>query len=298
MFFALVSLTLTLELIKSTALAQPTPKASHDDLLWLENSQVKVGLKPSSGGAIAWISPANSQKNLINTYDRGRLVQQSWYGRNDDSLWNDKPWSWNPVQAGDWRGRSATILEQRLDQTSIFTRTRPVHWATGEDLKECEMQQTVSLEQSLIHVRYQFVHKGEVSHPGRHQELPAFFVDASLDTLVMYDGEEAWSDGPLSRRQPDFPNEYGRMTEHWAAFVDSRDWGIGLFVPTVDEATFYRFPEKKARSKASDASWCSYIAPIRTLAITPMFRYSYDVWITVGSLDEIRQRFKKLAKDH
>jgi hypothetical protein len=110
-----------------TALAQPLTQPSDDDMIWLGNSEVKVGLKKSSGGAIAWISSASSQKNLINAYDRGRLIQQSWYGNKDDSLWNNKPWSWNPVQGGDWRGRSAKILEERHDQTSSFTRTRPVH---------------------------------------------------------------------------------------------------------------------------------------------------------------------------
>lgn len=281
-----------------TALAQELTRPPDDDMLWLSNSEVKVGLKKSSGGAIAWISSASSQKNLINAYDRGRLVQQSWYGKKDDSLWNNQPWSWNPVQGGDWRGRSAKILEERHDQTSSFMRTRPVHWATGADVDECEMRQTITLKETLIHSRYDFAFHGMDTHPGRHQELPAFFVDASLDTLILYEGDAAWSDGPITRRQPGFPNEYARISEHWAAYVAQNDIGIGLFVPKADEATFYRFPAQKDRShKLSEASWCSYVAPIRTLAVTPMFEFTYDVWITLGSATEIRERFKKIAAE-
>jgi hypothetical protein len=159
------------------------------------------------------------------------------------------------------------------------------------------MLQTITLQESLIHVRYEFAYRGAVNHPARHQELPAFFVDASLDTLVTYEGDAAWSDRPISRRQPSFPNEYGRISEHWVAYVDRNDLGIGLFVPKADEATYYRFPANRAAKQPGDASWCSYVAPIRTLAVTPMFEYSYDVWITMGSVTEIRARFKKIAAE-
>ncbi|MFN9719021.1 MAG: hypothetical protein ACK58L_10030 [Planctomycetota bacterium] len=275
---------------------EPIRTDDPDDMVWLSNAEVKVGLKKSSGGAIAWISASGSDRNLINAWDRGRLVQQSWYGMSDGSDWNGKPWRWNPVQGGDWKGRSSSILDQKHDALRSFVRTRPVHWATGADLHDCEMEQTIELKNSLIHIVCQFVYSGSLSHPLHHQELPALFVNADLDTLVLYDGDQPWKNGPLTRRAPGFPNEYGRITEHWVAWVDQTDHGVGLFVPVADEVTFYRFPAPSDRvGSETHASWCSYVAHIRSLAVTPGFRYSYDVWITTGSVEEIRDRFGRLA---
>jgi hypothetical protein len=70
----------------------------------------------SSGGAIGWVSPAGGNRSVVNSFDRGRLVQQSWYGDEDGSNWNGQPWRRNPVQGGDWRGRSAKILKQSVSE--------------------------------------------------------------------------------------------------------------------------------------------------------------------------------------
>lgn len=264
--------------------------ADTEEHLWLTNDHVKVGLKKSSGGAVFWISPAGSDKSLINSFDRGRLVQQSWYGKPDGSLWNKQPWRWNPVQGGDWQGKSATVLEQRHEATTSWIKSTPVHWATGKDLTDCEMEQTVTLKDELIHIKYQFRYSGAEVHPAHHQELPAFFADASLATLIYYDGNAPWSNGELKHSQPRFPNQYGKIPEHWAAYVDSEMFGIGCFVPQADELTFYRYADG-----GEGKSNCSYFAPVRTLAVKPGFQWSYDVWITMGKVDEIRDRFSRLA---
>lgn len=287
-FFAVVCM----PVISTTSVHAQQPKVvDDDDYIWLENGEIKVGLKKSSGGAIAWIGQAGSGRNLINSFDRGRLVQQSWYGKEDGSLWNGKPWRWNPVQGGDWKGRAASVLREQHDASSSFVKTQPVHWASGEDLTECSMEQTITLQGQLVHIRFYFEYTGSETHPARHQELPAFFVDASLDTLVFYDGDSPWSDAPLTRSQPGFPNEYKKITEHWAAYIDEQDFGIGCSVPKADEMTCYRFgADPKSRSS------CSYLAPIRTLAVTPGFKWDYDVWITIGSVQEIRSRFQQVIK--
>ena len=276
----------------SVSMVQATDRIGVDDHIWLESDLVKVGLKRSSGGAVFWISPAGAKESLINSFDRGRLIQQSWYGKPDGSLWNNQPWRWNPVQGGDWRGKSATVLEERVDSKSICVKTQPVHWATGEELTDCVMEQTVTLDGPLIHIHYRFMYSGNEKHQEQHQELPAFFVEPNYDTLVLYDGDRPWTDGTLARSQPGFPNEYKKITEHWAAYVDQNDFGIGCFVPSANDLTCYRFctgSESPAR--------CSYFAPIRTMAVTPRFASDYDVWITMGRVEEIRNRFLMLARE-
>lgn len=259
------------------------------DWVWLGNRALKVGLVRSSGGAIGWISEAGSDSNLVNHFDRGRLVQQSWYGSVDGSDWNGKPWRWNPVQGGDWKGKSATILEQKVTEDSAFIRTRPVHWASGADIEDAIMEQTISLEDDLLHLKCRFVYSGKIDHPAHHQEMPALFVTPELSTLVTYTGTEPWQQKSVQRSSPGWPNEYRRMTEHWAAWVDDKGHGLGICVPSADELTCYRFGDGNAKRGA-----CSYLAPIRTLAVTKDFDHTWDIWLTIGTTEQIRSRFQKV----
>jgi hypothetical protein len=154
------------------------------------------------------------------------------------------------------------------------------------------MEQTITLKDELLHIRFRFHYAGTEPHPAHHQELPAFFVDSRLATLVFYDGDAPWTGAELKRTQPEFPNEYKKITEHWAAYVGEDDQGIGCYVPVADELTCYRYG-KDAKSPSS----CSYFAPIRTMAVVPGFQWDYDAWITLGASHEIRERFEKISRE-
>lgn len=272
-----------------TEAAEPA-ELSPDEWLVLDNGQVRVGLKRASGGAIGWISASGSKRNLVNSYDRGRLIQQSYYGAADGSLWNGKPWRWNPVQGGDWRGHSTRILAEDVKPTEATIKTLPKHWASGEDLVETSMQQWVALEGECIRVRYRFEVSGGREHPVQHQELPAVFVQPDLQTLVVYRGDQPWTDQPLDRLRPGWPNEIHAMTEHWAAYVDEQDFGLGIYVPVAKRLTCYRYGSDP---KSVDA--CSYLAPLGEFAIKPNFQWQYEVVLSLGTTQQLRSRFYQLA---
>jgi hypothetical protein len=64
--------------------SSPQPNPS-DGLLYLSNSRLKIGMDPKRGGAITYLSspvmpPEWAGRNLVNTWDSGRLIQQSYYG--------------------------------------------------------------------------------------------------------------------------------------------------------------------------------------------------------------------------
>lgn len=72
-----------------------------DDLVYLQNAQLLVGFSPRLGGSLTYLSsplmpPAWTNVNVVNTWDSGRLIQQSYYGCHDGSCWTGKPWRWNP----------------------------------------------------------------------------------------------------------------------------------------------------------------------------------------------------------
>jgi len=80
------------------------------------------------------------------------------------------------------------------------------------------------------------------------------------------------------------------MTEHWAAYVDSHDFGVGGYVDVATNLTCYRFGSGGAERGA-----CSYFAPLTEFAITPGFIFEYDLYLTLGTSEEIRNVFRGIA---
>ena len=119
------------------------------------------------------------------------------------------------------------------------------------------------------------------------------FTDAALGTLVCYTGSKPWTGDALKRITPQnlsdgATNQYLTRTEEWSAYVDGNDWGIGVYTPGTQQITYYTFGHG---ATGAGAAPCSYFSPIRTLAITAGVKLSYEVWLTAGKTDTIRQTF-------
>ena len=269
--------------------------AETDPHVFIDNGEVRLGIDLSAGGSIFHFGESDGGANLLNHYDKGRFIQQSYYGDEDGSRWAGRPWRWNPVQGGGYRDEPAEVLAFDVEETRLRVRSIPRHWATGEPVDSTRMVSMIRLDGPVAHIRFAFQYNGDTAHASRHQELPAVFVDADYPYLVRYDGDAPWTGGELSRDVPGWPNERREATEHWAAYVDEEDFGIGVFFPGTDTMTTYRFEGNGTAGPTGSA--CSYFSPIRSFAVTPGLRFQYDVYLTIGSVDEIRARFHALAEE-
>ena len=66
--------------------AAPLSAAEH--WIYLDNDHIRLGMNMDAGGSIGWFSASRSAENLLNAFDHGRYVQQSYYGDADGSDWN------------------------------------------------------------------------------------------------------------------------------------------------------------------------------------------------------------------
>ena len=258
------------------------PAAAAEKWHYLDNGQVRLGVNLEAGACIGWFSASGSSANLLNAYDVGRYVQQSYYGDKDGSDWNGKPWCYNPVQGGSWKNAPAAVVETKSDATSFYAKTTPRHWATGALTPECVMEEWLRLDGGLARLKFKLTYTGETTHRAHHQELPALFVPPQLDTLVFVNAEQQ-----LTRLQPGFPNEYIRLSKPWCAWVDAKDNGIGLFMPHTAQATCYRV-------RNGNQGDCSYLAPIQTFALRPGLVFEYEVVLLLGSLEQMQATLAKL----
>ena len=267
--------------------AKPSPAVGVNFEHWtfLDNGHVRLGVNMDAGGSIGWFSHSRSTENLLNTFDHGRYVQQSFYGDKDGSDWNGKPWRHNPVQGGSWQGAPATVIESREDGPAFYVKTRPRQWASGKDVDDMKMEQWLRLEGGLARERFRMTYSGALSHEATHQELPAVFVMPRYDTLVFCEkGQAPWTGAPLTRKKPGFPNETVRFAEPWAAWESATGQALGIFFPHTDTATTYRVRD-------SGIGDCSYIAPIRTFALVPGLVHEYQITLAIGTVDQIRNVF-------
>ena len=263
------------------------------DSVFLDNGVIRLGVDKSSGAGIFYFAESKRGRNLLNHYDRGRFIQQSYYGRADGSKWNGKPWRWNPVQGGNWKGKPSRLLSFRSTRTTLHSVTVPHHWAADHLIEGARMEQSIELHGPLAHLRFRFRSRGATAHPARHQEMPAVFMDAALPNLAFYNGDAPWTGAPLTRVVPGWPNELRTATEHWAAYLDNDDWGCGVFFPSTGELTTYRHPGPAGPMGAG----CSYFAPVRTLAIGKEFQLEYHAYLTIGPVAEIRRRFAAIREE-
>lgn len=260
---------------------------------YLDNGTIRIGVDRSRGAAIGYLSLSNPQRNLLNHNDEGRFIQQSYYGEKDGSMWAKKPWSYNPVQGGSYKGEDAKTLEFKKTASALYAKVEPLHWASAKPCPEAIMQEWITLEGPVAKVRMRMDYTGPTQKNKAHQEMPAMFVDYDLPNLVFE------KDGQLVRKVPEDLNKASVQRvdydTRWLAYVDDKDFGIGIYTPGTNMAVSYRF---KGNGKTGpNGSACSYVAPVRTLQLTQGLVVDYNLYLTIGTLAEIRARFAKLSKE-
>ena len=258
---------------------------------YLDNGRVRVGIDKSRGACIGFFAESATGRNLLNHYDEGRFIQQSYYGAADGSKWNGKPWVYNPIQGGHHKGKRSRLLEFNRDnkKKTISAKIQPLSWASGVSCPEAIMGVTISLDGPLAKIRFRMDYTGKDQSVVRDQEMPAVFVDAELPNLVYSEN------GKLKRRVPGWPNQRGKATENWVAYLDDKDWGIGICTPGTETFTCYRF--KGDGKTGPTGSACSYVAPLRRFSLQKGLSVDYEVILTIGSLAEIRERFASLRRE-
>jgi hypothetical protein len=143
-----------------------------------------------------------------------------------------------------------------------------------------------------LQVRFTMRYTGNEPHPDAHQEVPAVFVHRRLNVLALYTGEQPWSNGDLTFVLPGQVGEYYRPTERWAAYVDQESgFGLGVYTPVASQLVAYRIGPEKSNARND----VSYMAPLVTANIQPNTEFSYDAYIAVGRVDEMRGWFAEIA---
>ncbi|MFM7245199.1 MAG: autotransporter-associated beta strand repeat-containing protein [Planctomycetaceae bacterium] len=275
------------------------PPQAVAQIQYLDNGAIRLGVDTTKGGAIVALQPSGtlgSGSNVVNTFDLGRLVQQSYYsgpssfvpaGATQHPSWS--PWPWNPVQGGDAYGNRSTLISASNSGTQLYVKSRPKQWALANVDSECTMEQWITLSGSVATVRNRLTNARDdtAQYAARTQELPAVYTWARLTQLKTYAGTAPFTSGSLTT----IPNAAPpwttfRATEGWAAYVDSNDWGLGVFAP--GNVKFIGGFSGTPGTGSTTSANTGYIAPIRQEVIDHDIVYEHTYHLILGSLASIR----------
>ena len=304
--------------------------------VYIESNGYKIGVNLDWGGALSYLEDTDSDVqavkkdgrifvdsyaaerygvksissnvNLINRFDPGRLVQQSYYGTDNyecgEFMGNE--WNYNPVQGGNQFGESSKIVDLVCDENSIYIKCRPLDWAkSAEDITPSYMEATYSISKGLVNVSCRFVDYSGYDSAYTTQEMPAFYCIEPFNRFVYYSGNKPWTgDETLSYENdlifwPDAGYPHFNVTENWAAFIGEFDdsFGIGIYVP--NEATFYAGIYDRENTTEKDPSVdnsTSYIAAIEWHNFKSFSPMEYSYYLSTGTTDEIRSNFETVRK--
>ncbi len=281
---------------------------------YLENDRYILGVLLEWGGTISYIEDKQDGDgelgNLINRYDPGRLVQQSYYGVKDGpdytgSYYGETLWQYNPVQGGNLYGKSSKLVDFQVlnGGKSVYIKCRPMDWAKEDSLTPSYMENTYTLREDGIHVANRFVDFYGVKHPAHHFELPAFYTVSYLGVFHYYNGTKPWTNDayttlpnePFWAGNQDAYHKFAKSnTETWAAWTNTAGYGIGLYVPGAEQLLAGRHNHNDSKDPYSDGT--SYVAPLCTMKIVSFEPFEYEYIISTGTVAQMREIFKAFAQ--
>ena len=252
----------------------------------------------------------NSNVNLINRADTGRLVQQSYYGSFDGQGYEKGEymgniWDYNPVQGGNQFNENSKIVDIRYDENSIYIKCQPLDWAKS---KECitpsYMEANYVIENNVVRVSCRFTDFSGYVTNVRDQEVPAFYCIEPFNRYVYYGGDKPWTNDTLTIEPelifwPDAGYPKFNSLENWSAFIGEFDDSFGIGVYVTGETEFLSGVYAREKTTNHDPSvdgTTSYIAVMRKMALQSYNPFEYDYYLTTGDKEEIRANFQKIAE--
>lgn len=301
-----------------------------DENIFIKNDTLKLGIDLNWGGALSYLEDldsnvqavkkdgrifvdsnaskrygvrsVNNHVNLINRYDTGRLVQQSYYSPADETYengeYNGSVWNYNPVQGGNKYNDCSKIVDLVVNENSLYIKCRPLDWAkSAEDITPSYMEATYTLDKDLVKVSCRFVDFSGYDGGETTQEMPAFYCIEPFNRFVYcsQDGSLAYENKLIFWPDAGYPNFDSK--ENWAAFVGEFDdsFGIGLYVP--DNVSFLAGVYNRETTSQKDPSVdvaTSYIAAVKDMNFESFKSVEYEYCLATGTAEEIRESFAEI----
>lgn len=255
-------------------------KYQSDKTIFLANDNIKVGFSLKYGGSINYISGGNNifsdflaNKNIVNSYDNGRLIQQCIYG---NALFSDgKAYltgesdniggRYNPIQGGEENHPSKIVdIGLSTDKKEITIVTKPSLWRVNNQnylnkyydsyyqgyTADAYMKNTYKLHDTYIYADttyVDFTDNVNETDGSTRSESPSVYPVSALNKFYAYDIQtkttKEYQIGPTVDGNG-FPqlNDNHAIYSSWGGYFATNNditEGIGLYHPSYDSSYQY-----------------------------------------------------------
>jgi len=264
---------------------------------FLSNGSIKIGVDLRAGGGIGYFSGTRAESNLINIYDYGKYLGPDYYA-GPVGFGNPHPnwphWRWNPITPGDVYGHPSKVLRYTNDGKTLYVKTLPMQWALNNVPAESYFETWITLDGSAAHVWNRLVNsRRDRAWYGRQtQELPALLTVGRLYRVVSYDGLQPFTHAPLREfknfeRVKRAPLAHWTASENWAALLNDKDWGIGLYNP-VPYTFAGSFRGKNPGTGGPFDPQAGFLAPQLDENFDHNIIFEFEYTLILGKIEQIR----------
>ncbi len=292
----------------STGAATPNIGPRGEDMLFLDNGALKIGIDRAKGAAITWLSWTAYPKNMVNIADPGRLIQQSYYAglrldrKADGQSKSWSPWSWNPIQGGGVSSWARVNTFERHGDHTLYAETVPKLWDMPNEEAAALMRQWTAFDPAMPNVtvvRCEFVAQRAQNDrwgPAKlsPQEIPACYFTRNFSSIKSYLGEGKWRD---ESQAPGPPWGKTRPPHNVMAVFSVGGQGVAIFSPTATQNWNFG-PHGGGASADPRAGPCIHVAPIDRVLLGPTSTYRYRYWLVTGTEAEISARLDALLSKY
>jgi Ig-like domain CHU_C associated len=234
-----------------------TNQAQYDpvnDMVWLKNNKIKIGINLKRGGQLAWASLLDATTNLVyNGYDGGFQVTLDAYQRKDgytqggevagSGIPGSPVFSYNVTQGGDYLNHAVSLIDYHAIPDGYYVKVRPIHYPLNAKMSETYIEAWYTIIRQSVKIQYRYTSfrtDGQWNGSGFDgAAVPACFIVNTLNRYKTYTGNAPWSFAPAEAGVLPIQNMGGtplsrQATEHWGMVYDPQrpNTGIGVYNDT------------------------------------------------------------------
>jgi len=294
-----------------------------NDLVWLTNDKIKIGINLKRGGQLAWASLINATSNLVyNGYDGGFQVTLDAYQKRDGYTQDGEvsgsgntgmPTSYNVTQGGDFLNHAVSLIDYHAVPNGYYVKIRPIHYPLSAKLSQTYIEATFTIIGRTVKIDYRYTSfrtDGQWDGGGFDGAgAPACFIVNTLNKYKTYNGNSPWSFSPTVGG--DLPivnmgqrNASAEATEFWGMVYDERypNSGIGVY-NAADGGTntyfvFYQLEVYPGNGPGTEfTNGFTFFQPFNYFNIANRGNFVRDIttYLMIGSELEIRSEVYKIS---
>jgi hypothetical protein len=227
-----------------------------NDMVWLTNDKIKIGINLKRGGQLAWASLINASTNLVyNGYDGGFQVtldayqRRQGYTQGGEVAGSGSPGmvtSYNAIQGGDYLNHAVTLIDYRAVSNGYYVKVRPIHYPLTKKLSETFIEATYTIIGRRVKIEYRYTSfrtDGQWDGAGFDGAgAPSCFIVNTLNKYKTYNGNSPWTFSPVTGGRLPIINMGQNVasadaTEYWGMVYDEQYPNSGLGIYTAESGT-------------------------------------------------------------